>query len=122
MHKKWDLLQWSKVAFSDKFAFTLKPTSLRKRVWRKEDEIYKPVSLITTFKSGYQSISVWAALSIYGRTTLIRIEGILNQQKYIESLKEKLITFANMFHGGTKCFMFQQDGCRPNQPSLFDPI
>ncbi len=115
MHQKWDLIQWAKVAFSDESTFTVRPTTQRKRVWRKEGERYRPVNFVPTFKSGYQSISVWATFSIYGRTPLIRIEGTLNQQKYIKILREQLLPFASTFHGGTNCFIFQQDGCDPHR-------
>ena len=64
-----------KVAFSDESTFTVKPTSLRKRVWRKVGERYKTVNLVPNFKSGYESISVWAAFSVNGRTPLVRIDG-----------------------------------------------
>ena len=53
--KEMGLQLWSKFVFSHESTFTIKPTSLRKRVWRKEGARYKPVNLLPTFKSGYQS-------------------------------------------------------------------
>ena len=100
-----------KIAFSDESTSTIKPTALRKRVWRKQGERYKTSNLIPTFKSGFQSISVRAAFSVNGRTPLIRIEGHLNQEKYKKILQEQLIPFAETYHGGTKNIIFQQDGC-----------
>ncbi len=73
--------QWGKVTFSDESTFTVKPTSVRKHVWRKQGERYRTVNMVPTFKSGFESISVWAAFSLKGRTPLIRIEGSLNQTK-----------------------------------------
>ena len=61
------------------------------------------------FKCSYQLISVWAAFSISRGTSLIRIEGNLNQGKYFKILQEKLLPFAEKYHGGTENIVFQQD-------------
>ena len=106
-HFNSDISPWSAVVFSDELRFTLKPTAQRERVWWKEGERYNSVNLVPIFKSEYQFISVWAALSIHGHTPLIRIDDKLNQQKYIQILKELLLPF----DGGTANFIFQQDGC-----------
>ena len=82
MHLNWDINQWGKVVFSDESKCTIKPTAQRRRVWRKQGERFKPSNLIPEFKSGFRSISVWAAFSVNGRTLLVRIEGNLNQTKY----------------------------------------
>ena len=91
-----------KVAFSDESTSTIKPFALRKRVWRKQGERYKTSNRISTFKSGYQSISVWVAFSVNERTPLTRIEGHLNQEKYKKVLHEQLTPFAETYHGGTE--------------------
>ncbi len=80
MHRDWEMRQWGKVAFSDESTFTLKPTSLRKRVWREQGECYRTFNMVPTFKSGFESISVWAAFFLKRRTPLIRIEGSLIKQ------------------------------------------
>ena len=118
MHKNWSMDKRASVAFSDESTFTLKPKTLPKRVWRKQGERYKTINLLPTLKSGYQTISVWTAFSICGRTPLIRIEGKLNQHKYIEILKSNLLPFAQQSHGGTGNIAFQQDGCSPTGLSL----
>ena len=115
MRKNWSMYKLATVAFSDESKFTLKTIALRKRVWRKQLERYKTIKLVPTFKSGYQSISVSAASSICGRTRLIRIEGNLNQHKYIEILKSNLLPFAQQYHVGTGNIIFQQDGCDPDR-------
>ena len=53
MHKQWDIDQWGKVAFSDESTFIVKPTSLRKSVWRKVGDRYKTINPVPTFKSEY---------------------------------------------------------------------
>ena len=88
---------------------------MRRRVWRKQGKIFQPSNRIPTFKSGYQSVSVWTAFSVDVHTPMIRIEGNLNQRKYEQTLQEQLIPFDEMYHGGTGNIIFQQDGCGPHQ-------
>ena len=115
MYKQWDIGQWRKVAFSDEPPFTVKPTSLPKRVGRKVGESYKTVNLVPTFKSGYESISAWGSFSVSGRTAIVRIDGNLNKDKYIEIWKQNLLPFAEKYNGGTYELIFQQDGCEPHR-------
>ncbi len=61
MHKEWDITKWGQIAFSDEYSFTVRPTEGSKRVWRKDGEPYRTVNLLPTFKSVFESISVWAA-------------------------------------------------------------
>ncbi len=64
MHKELDATQWGQIAFSDASSFTVRPTKGRKSVWRKVGERYRTVNLLPTLKSGFESISVWAACSM----------------------------------------------------------
>ena len=111
LHQGWTIAHWSRVAFSDESSFNVKPKTLRKRVWRKVGNRYKTVNLVPTFKSGYVSISVWAAFSMHGRTPLIRIAGNLNQYKYKDILEKHLVPFAEARHGGFNKFILQQENC-----------
>ena len=115
IYGNWSTEQWSTVAFSDESSFTIKPTSLRIRVWRKNRTAYIKSNMKPTFKSGYVTLSVWAAFSMFGRTTLVRINGSLNQWKYRDILEEHSLPFANKYHGGTDHFIFQHDNCGPHR-------
>ena len=114
-HRSWTDEQWANVAFRDESSFTIRPTTLRKRVWRKVGGRSKTENLVPTFKSGYVTLSVWAAFSIHGRTPLVRISGTLNQHKYEEILEGYIVPFANAYQGGTGGFIFQQDNCGPHK-------
>ena len=111
----WSTEQWSKVAFSDESAFKIKPTSLRMYIWRKPGTRYETCNMLLTFKSGYVTVSVWAAFSMSGLTPLARIEGTLNKDKYRNVLDNYLLSFANMYHGGTNGMIFQHDNCGPHR-------
>ena len=104
-----------KVAFSDESSFTVKPTSIRCRVWRKYGTRYELCNMRPTFKSGYVTLSVWAAFSLYGRTPLVRIAGNLNQHKYRDIIEKYLLPFASTYHSGADNFIFQHDGCGPHR-------
>ncbi len=82
---------------------------------RKVGERYRKVNLLPTFKSGLESISVWAAFSMKGRAPLIHIDGNLNHKKYIKILEEQLIPFSINCHGSKDNIIFQQDGCGPHR-------
>ena len=101
--------------FSDETTFTIKSATLRKGARRKEGERHRTVNKIPTFKSGYQSISVWVVFSVYEHTPLGRVEGNLRQLKYVSVLQYRLLPFAETYHGGTEFITFMQDGCGPNQ-------
>ena len=115
MYGDWTCEQWRKVAFSDESSFTVKPTSLRMRVWRKSGTAYVMDNIRPTFKSGYVCLNIWATFSMYGRTPLVRINGTLNQVKYREILENNLLPFARKFHGGVDNIVFQQDNCGPHR-------
>ena len=115
MQKNRAMDKWATDAFSDESKFTLKPTILRKRVQRKQGKRFKIINLILLFKSGYQFISVQDAFSMCGRTPLIRIEGNLDQHKYIEILKSTLTPFAQQYHCEIGNIIIQQHGCGPHR-------
>ena len=45
----------------------------------------------------------------------MRIHGILNQNKQIETLKQFALPFRNQFHNGPIDFSYQHDGCGPHR-------
>ena len=49
-HKEWDNDQWNKVVFSYESSFTVRPTSLKKRIRRKASTMFDLRNLIPTFK------------------------------------------------------------------------
>ncbi len=113
--RNWMTIDWGKVMFSDESSFTVRPTKLCARVWRKEGTRYNPSNLVPTFKSGYVSLSVWGGFSVCGRTPLVRIEGNLNAEKYRNILQDYVLPFASKYHGRVREFIYQHDGCGPHR-------
>ena len=114
-HQYWDAIQWDKVVFSDESSFTVRPKHVRKKVWRQKGRRFDTQNTVSTFKSGYVSISVWAGFSGLGRTPLVRIEGTLRQEKYKEILEKQVLPFASKHYGGSNNFTFQQDNFGPHK-------
>ena len=114
-HTQWSNEEWNRTIFSDESSFALRPTSLRKTVWREANQRYHPSNIVPTFKSGYVSLSVWAAFSARGRTPLIKIEGTLKQERYKEILDSELVPFISKHYGNTDSVVFQQDNCGPHK-------
>ena len=79
----WSIEEWNKVAFTDEASFTLRPLKNYVRVWRREGTGYETRNIIFTFKSVFVLLSVWGLFSSRERSTLVRVNGTLNQGKYI---------------------------------------
>ena len=112
--QQWTVEQWNKVAFTDESSFTLRPMKNYARIWRREGTRYAAKNLIPTFKSGYVSLSVWGLFSARGRSSLVLIDGTLNQSKYIDILDNYVLPFKNKYHAGSNEFIYQHDGCGPH--------
>ena len=107
--------QWSIVAFSDKASFTLRLLKNYARVWRREGTRYETQNMLPTFKSGFGSLSVWEMFTSRGRETLVHIPETLNQEKYINILRDYVLPIKNTHHPGNNVFLYQYDGSGPHR-------
>ena len=101
--------------FSDESSFSVRPTTLRTRVWREANTRYHLSNLVPTYKSGFVSLSVRAAFSKRGRTPLVRIKGTLNQEQYCDTLNNRLIPFIESNYRSVTDAVFQQDNSGPHK-------
>ena len=76
-------------------------------VRRRAGEEYLPECLKKTVKFP-QKIMVWGAISVHGTSRLCIVDGMMNQQKYIEVIKTHLPPQIREWYGGTP-WIFQQD-------------
>ena len=114
IYAPWSSAQWDTVIFSDETSVTVHPKMQRKKVWRTEEECYNSCNLVPSFKSGYVSISVWAAFSARGRTPLVLVEGTMKQEQYQSILEANIVPFAIEHYGIISSVTFQQDNCVPH--------
>ena len=106
-HRNWTLEQWRRVIWSDESPFTLS-YNRRTRVWRFNDEKFKPFALRGTLKHD-QKINVWGCFAAHGVGEICRIEGIMVKEIYHDILLEYLEpSVAKLFPAPAE-WMFQQD-------------
>lgn len=106
-HAGWTEEQWKRVLWSDESTFQLFPNQ-RETVWRKKHERYLQQCLSPTVKHGGGKVMVWGCISASGVGSLIRVEGNLNHQGYINILQEGMLPSARQLFGRMP-YIFQQD-------------
>lgn len=102
-HMSWTT-EWTKVVFSDEKKFNLDGPDGFQYYWhdlRKEPQYFKKRNF------GGGSLMLWAAFSMNGKTRLLKCDGRMNSEKYINMLEVELITFTDDYMDGD--FTFQQD-------------
>ncbi len=108
VNREWYMIQWVKVAFGDESTFTRKPTSRRKRVWRKQGEIYGTVNMVPTIKSCSESIPVWGAFTMKKRTLLINVDENLIEQNIWKYCNKNCCYFQKGFMEARKIWYFNR--------------
>ncbi|UYV83940.1 hypothetical protein LAZ67_X000653 [Cordylochernes scorpioides] len=74
------MTEWHRVVFSDESRFCLSSDSRRVRVWRRRGEI---VERPTVRQRG---IMVWGAIAYDSRSPLLRIQGTMTAQRYVDDV------------------------------------
>ena len=88
-HKHWTVQDWNKVLWSDESTFEVFCGAKRAYVRRKVGERFNSECVAPTVKHGGGSFMVWGCMSGLGAGHLYRCEGTVNQNKYIDILKNK---------------------------------
>lgn len=106
-HKTWTANDWEKVCFSDESSFHIMDNKTQ-YVRRQQGEEFLPQCIVKTVKHP-TSVMVWSMISVHGVGRLHIVEGIMNQDKYIEVLKKKVVPdLKRLFPQGDG--IYQQDG------------
>lgn len=106
-HEHWNINQWSKVLFTDESKFDLFSSKRRVFVRRLPGERMNQGCVVPTVKHGGGSVLVWGSFARSGVGDLIRIEGILKKEGYLDILKQNAVPNGLQLIG--KGFTFQQD-------------
>ena len=101
--------------FTDESTFTVRSIKNRLRVWRKPGHSWEQQCTVPTFKSGFQSVSVWGGFSKQGRTCLVGIVENFNQHTYRSIIDAHILPFKNIVHANTALFTLQEDNCGPHR-------
>lgn len=115
-YKEKDIYFWLQVIFSDESSVEIGKQSRQIRVWRKAGERFNTECLTPTFKSGRQSVMVWACFMGGIKGPLVFCDenkekkGKLNSDTYINILNKHLLPFQHGVHELAEGnVIFQQD-------------
>ena len=106
----WTINDWKNVIWSDESRFTLFQNDGKVHVWRLPKEKYDVNCLVPTVKHGGGGIMMWGCFSWHKMGPLVRIDGRINSERYIEEiLGYHLIPFLEEFEEEYGEYFFQQD-------------
>ncbi|KFM63617.1 Transposable element Tcb1 transposase, partial [Stegodyphus mimosarum] len=85
------MTEWRNVVFSDESRFCLSSDSRRIRVWRRRGDRSNPAVTVERPTARERGIMVWGAIAYHSRSPLVRIQGTMTAQRYLENELEKEI-------------------------------
>ena len=106
-HRSWGADKWQQVLWTDESQVEIFGCRRRQFVRRRAGERYNNECLQATVKHGGGSLQVWGCIFANGVGDLVRINGILNAEKYRQILIHHAIPSGRRMIG-TK-FILQQD-------------
>ncbi|UYV76267.1 hypothetical protein LAZ67_13003215 [Cordylochernes scorpioides] len=78
------MTEWHRVVFSDESPFCLSSDSRRVRVWRRRGERSNPAAIVERPTVRQRVIMVWGAIAYDSRSPLLRIQGTMTAQRYVD--------------------------------------
>ena len=85
-HLRWNLAAWGEVLFTDEASFELDSKDRRMVCYRRTQQRYNQEMIVEKMNRGYGSIMVWGGIVGGLKTPLIRLEGRINSQRYIDEV------------------------------------
>ncbi len=101
--------------FTDESCFTVRPIKHYLRVLRRNGRRLSFKQIFSTYKSGYQSVSVWGGFSLRGRTPLVGTVGSFDNSAYPVIINNHILPFMYDVHDGSESFILQEDNCGPHR-------
>ncbi|UYV72004.1 hypothetical protein LAZ67_9001533 [Cordylochernes scorpioides] len=104
------MTEWHRVVFSDESRFCLSSDSRRVRVWRRRGERSNPAAIVVpTVRQ--RGIMVWGAIAYDSRSPLLRIQGTMTAQRYVDDVLRPVTL---PYLQGVPNALYQQDNARPH--------
>ncbi|UYV65486.1 hypothetical protein LAZ67_3004489 [Cordylochernes scorpioides] len=105
------MTEWHRVVFSDESRFCLSSDSRRIRVWRRRGERSNPAAIVERPTVRQRGIMVWGAIAYDSRSPLLRIQGTMTAQRYVDDLLRPVTL---PYLQGVPNALYQQDNARPH--------
>ncbi|UYV72228.1 hypothetical protein LAZ67_9002254 [Cordylochernes scorpioides] len=105
------MTEWHRVVFSDESRFCLSSDSRRVRVWRRRGERSNPAAIVERPTVRQRGIMVWGAIAYDSRSPLLRIQGTMTAQRYIDDVLRPVTL---PYLQGVPNALYQQDNARPH--------
>lgn len=111
-HAKWDVAKWKEVIFSDESKFLLFKSDGRQYCWMRPGQAYNDQYVKKTIKHGGGNIMVWGCVTGRGMGRLVKVDGIMRAENYVEILEDGLLGSLKdlgIRRTGNSSAIFQQD-------------
>ncbi|UYV81071.1 hypothetical protein LAZ67_19002692 [Cordylochernes scorpioides] len=105
------MTEWHRAVFSDESRFCLSSDSRRVRVWRRRGERSNPAAIMERPTVRQRGIMVWSAIAYNSRSPLLRIQGTMTAQRYVDDV---LGPVTLPYLQGVPNALYQQDNARPH--------
>ncbi|UYV64960.1 hypothetical protein LAZ67_3002566 [Cordylochernes scorpioides] len=105
------MTEWHRVVFSDESRFCLSSDSRRVRVWRRRGERSNPAAIVERPIVRQRGIMVWGAIAYDSRSPLLRIQGTMTAQRYVDDVLRPVTL---PYLQGVPNALYQQDNARPH--------
>ncbi|UYV73739.1 Transposase [Cordylochernes scorpioides] len=105
------MTEWHRVVFSDESRFCLSSDSRRVRVWRRRGERSNPAAIVERPTVRQRGIMVWGAIAYDSRSPLLRIQGTMTVQRYVDDVLRPVTL---PYLQGVPNALYQQDNARPH--------
>ncbi|UYV70168.1 hypothetical protein LAZ67_7002057 [Cordylochernes scorpioides] len=105
------MTEWHRVVFSDESRFCLSSDSRRVRVWRRRGERSNTAAIVERPTVRQRGIMVWGAIAYDSRSPLLRIQGTMTAQRYVDDVLRPVTL---PYLQGVPNALYQQDNARPH--------
>ncbi|UYV80787.1 Transposase [Cordylochernes scorpioides] len=105
------ITEWHRVVFSNESRFCLSSDSRRVRVWRRRGERSNPAAIVERPTVRQRGIMVWGAIAYDSRSPLLRIQGTMTVQRYVDDVLRPVTL---PYLQGVPKALYQQDNARPH--------